>query len=260
MLCFKRALYLAPILVGGTAQMAASPFAYATNYVQDLYRIDLNSSASQFIGNIGFAAQGLALTTSGRLFATNSTGKLFDVTGAVVTPIMNLGALQIGSMDAQGNNLWGFDNTSNKLFEFDTVSMTFVQWSSAITLPSPVNALTIDSSGNFLAMIGSGTSNKMIKIQNGTWAASVINPNPGLTDLCEAMNFLSDGNLYAAVLGDWRYELDPTTGAVINGFYSGIHRDWADMTTDRHNVTPEPLSLAGLSLFGLALRRRKNQS
>ena len=232
----------------------ASPFAYATNYVQDLLQIDLNSPATVLIGNIGFAAQELAQTSSGQLFATNNTGKLFNVTGAIVTPVANLGSLSVGSMDSTGSTLWGYDNASQRLFEYDPIATSFVQWSPVLGL-SNVNALCIDSNGEFLFVDAVGSVDKFGKITNGTWGVSLINPNMGLQDHCEAMDFLADGNLYAVVLQDYRYQINPLTGAAISGFNSGTHRDWADMTGP--TSVPEPSSLMVLGMGLWLVRRRK---
>lgn len=239
------------------ASAPAAPFAYVTTYTQLLMRIDLQSAATVTVGTLGFTAEGLAATSSGRLYATNPNGNLFDVTGGVVTPVAPLGALSVGSMDSAGSTLWGYDNTSQRLFEYDPISTSFLQWSTPLSIPN-LKALVIDSSGDFLFIANAGSVDKYGKITNGTWAVSLINPNMGLADHCEAMDFLSDGNIYAAVLGDIRYQIDPVTGSQISGFNSGVHRDWGDMTSV---PVPEPatLLLVGLGSAYLTRRRKARQ-
>lgn len=247
--------------IGATAFIAvsahAAPFAFATSYTQQLMRIDLNSAATVVLGTIGFAAQGLAATSSGQLYATNNAGNLFNVTGAVVTPVASLGALDVGAMDSAGSTLWGYDNNSQRLFEYDPISTSFLQWSTPTGIGN-VKAMAIDPSGDFLIIANTGSVDKFGKIQYSTWTPTMINPNMALPDHCEAIDFLSDGNLYAAVLQDYRYQIDPLTGNAISGFWSGTHRDWADMTTV---PVPEPATLAllfgGFGLVALAARRRK---
>lgn len=234
---------------------AASPLAYATNYRQDLLQIDLNSPATTLIGNIGFTAQGLAATSSGQLFATSPNGNLFNITGGIVTPVAALGALAVGSMDSAGSTLWGFDNTSQRLFEYDPFATSFIQWSPVLA-PNNITALSIDSNGDFLFVDRVGAVDKFGKITNGTWGVSIINPNMGLPDHCEAMDFLSDGNLYCAILQDFRYQIDPLTGNQISGFNSGTHRDWADMTAV---PVPEPSSLLAVGLGILFVRQRRRK-
>src|SRR5688572_12005824 len=85
---------------------ASAQLAYVTNYTQQLMMIDMQTPGTILIGNIGFAAQGLAATNSGRLYATNNAGNLFDITGAVVTPVAPLGALDVGALDSSGSTLW----------------------------------------------------------------------------------------------------------------------------------------------------------
>ncbi len=245
--------------IGATAFIAvsahAAPFAFATSYTQQLMRIDMNSSATVVLGTIGFAAQGLAATSSGQLYATNNAGNLFNVTGGIATPVAALGALDVGAMDSTGSTLWGYDNNSQRLFEYDPIALNFVQWSTPTGIGN-VKAMAIDSSGDFLIIANAGAVDKFGKIQNGTWSTTLINPNMALPDHCEAIDFLSDGNLYAAVLQDYRYQIDPLTGNAIGGFWSGTHRDWADMTTV---PVPEPATFAviagGIGL--VALRRRR---
>ncbi len=236
----------------------ASPFAYAINYHQDLMRLDLNSSATVMIGNIGFTGQGLAALSTGQLLATDTNGKLHDVTGGGNVLMGNLGALDIGSIDSTGTTLWGYDNTSQRMFEYDPTSATFLQWSPTLSIPN-LRALTIDANGDFL-FVSPGAAfgvDRFGKITKSTWTVNQINSNMGLADHCEAMDFLSDGKLYAAVLGDTRYEIDPTTGIPIAGFFSGTHRDWSDMTSA--TAVPEPATLATLGLLGVGLFRRRKR-
>lgn len=253
---------LAPVafLALTAGQAEAAQLAYVTNYVQQLMRIDVQSSATILIGNLGFAAQGLAQTSSGKLYATNTSGGLFDVTGGVVTPIAPLGALSVGGMDSSGSTLWGYDNTSKRLFEYDPIATSFVQWSPVLNIPS-VEAIAIDPAGDFLFTSKvSSLVDRFGKITNGTWGVTVINPNMGLADNCEAMDFLPDGKLYAAVLGDTRYELNPLTGTAVSGFFSGVHRDWADMAAPVSASTPEPATLLAVAGgLGALLRSRRRR-
>lgn len=240
-----------------SAQSQAAPFAFATSYTQQLMRIDMNSSATVVLGTIGFTAQGLAATSSGQLYATNNAGNLFNVTGGIATPVASLGALDVGAMDSTGSTLWGYDNNSQRLFEYDPISTSFLQWSTPTGIGN-VKAMAIDSSGDFLIIAAAGSVDKFGKIQYGTWTPTVINPNMSLPDHCEAIDFLSDGNLYAAVLQDYRYQLDPLTGNAISGFWSGTHRDWADMVTV---PVPEPATFAVITGgFVLIILRRRRAS
>jgi len=238
------------VLTFGVSTAHAGVFAYATNHLQELWKVDLTSPASVMIGNIGFVGEGLAETSNGKLYATNGN-KLYEVTGGVPTPLANLGALDIGAFDSAGTTLWGFDNASNRLFEYDVVSNTFLNWSSTFSFPVRIDAMAIDGAGNFLVVDNNG---HFAKITNGTWTTSLIKTNLGLADTCTGLDFLSDGNLYALVYGDTRYQIDPTNGNIINGFYSGVHRDWADMTT---RPVPEPVSLAFLAIGALGVMRRR---
>lgn len=253
----KRLACLIVLAVSATFAGAA-PFAYATNYQQQLMMIDAQSPATVMIGNIGFLAKGLAATSSGQLYATNNAGNLFNVTGAIVTPVAPLGALNVGSMDSAGSTLWGYDENSQRLFEYDPVATSFVQWSPVVGLIG-MGALSIDSGNNFLFVLNNGGTRTFGKINSATWSVTIINPNMAVSDDVEAMDFLADGNLYAAVLGDDRYKIDPLTGNVISGFFSGVHRDWADMTSV---PVPEPatLSLLGAGAALLLKKRRKSRS
>lgn len=239
-----------------TCAAQAAQVAYATNYHLDLMRIDLTSPATQMIGTIGFVAEGLAATSTGQLYATNAAGNLFNVTGAVVIPVAPLGGLSVGAIDSAGSTLWGWDNTSQRIFEYDPVATSFLQWSTAMTNVPSIEAMAIDPNGDFLFVSNASASvQRFGKIDKNTWTASVINSNMSLNDECHALDFGNNGKLYAATWGDWRFEIDPTTGNQISGFFSGVHRDWADMTVV---PVPEPASLAVVA-GGLLLVLRKKQ-
>ncbi len=228
----------------------AGVFAYATNHLQELWKVDLTTPTSVMISNIGFVAQGLAETSNGKLYATDGN-KLYNVTGGVPVPLANLGALSVGALDSAGTTLWGYDNASNRMFEYDAVGNTFLNWSPTLAFPSRIDAMAIDSAGDFLVVDNIG---HFAKITKATWTTSLIKTNLGLADTCTGLDFLSDGNLYALVYGDTRYRLDPTNGNVLNGFFSGVHRDWADMTT---LPAPEPASLVIMGGGVLAFLRRR---
>ncbi|MBS1708532.1 MAG: PEP-CTERM sorting domain-containing protein [Armatimonadetes bacterium] len=233
---------------------AAPQWAFATNYRQDLMQIDMTSSVAVPIANIGFAARGLAQTSSGKLYATSNGGGLIDITGGVVVPVAPLGALAIGALDSRGTTLWGYDNTSQRMFEYDPGSLSFVQWSPVLGIPN-LQAMAIDANGDFLFVNNGASTDQFGKVTKSGWTVNVINTNMGLFDHCEAIDFTANGKLYAAVLQDWRYEIDPLTGSAISGFWSGIHRDWSDMSGPV--PVPEPATLVVIGLAALKLRRKK---
>ncbi len=235
-----------------TSAMAA-PFAYATNYRQDLMKIDLNTSATILVGNIGFVANGLAQTSNGKLWATNPLGDLYEVSGGTPSLLTSLGSLSVGALDSAGSTLWGFDNTSHRLFQYNFGSNSIVTWSSVISLPQ-VQAMSIDPAGNFL-VVRSG--NKFSRVKNGTWSVNTINNSLAMPDTCTGIDYLSDGNLYAVIFGDDRYQVDPTNGSILNGFCSGVHRDWADMTGFPRPVKSSVPAPAALVAFGIGLFSRR---
>lgn len=251
---FRFSFAVLATVVLGSASWAAPQWAYATNYRQDLMQIDMTSAVALPIANIGFAAKGLALTSTGRLYATNNSGGLFDVTGGVVTPVAPLGALSVGAMDSAGATLWGYDNASGRMFEYDPIGLAFLQWSPVLGIPN-LGAMAIDANGDFLFVNNGVSTDQFGKVTKATWTVNVINTNMGLADRCEAIDFTADGNLYAAVLQDWRYQIDPLTGNAVSGFWSGTHRDWSDMSGPV--AVPEPASLVVIGLAAAIRRRRK---
>ena len=233
---------------------AVPQWAYATNYRQDLMQIDMTSNAALPIANIGFTAKGLALTSSGRLYATNNSGGLFDITGGVVTPVAPLGALDVGALDSAGSTLWGYDNTSQRMFEYDPIGLAFLQWSPVLGIPK-LGAMAIDANGDFLFVNNGVSADQFGKVTKASWTVNVINTNMGLADRCEAIDFTADGNLYAAVLQDWRYQIDPLTGNAVGGFWSGTHRDWSDMSGPV--AVPEPATFVAIGLIAAVRGRRR---
>lgn len=251
----KKAFAVAALSLAAMSALAA-PFGYATNYRSELWKIDMNTPGSVMVNaNIGFVAQGLAATSNGKLWGTDGN-LLYQVSAApsVLQTNFNglgMGSVKVGALDSAGSTLWGYDNNSKRLFEYDLTSNSIVTLSTAISDPYDINAMCLDSAGNFLFI---DSQQHFGKITNGTWATSLIKANLGLADECRGMDFMSDGNLYAVVFGDTRYQLDPTTGNQLNGFYSGVHRDWAGLTGVPS--VPEPATMLALVLGTAALLRR----
>jgi hypothetical protein len=223
--------------------------------------VDLTTATASRIGFTGQFLQGLAVSPQGALFGTDFVGNLFSVskTTGAATLIGSTGLGDIEGLAFNGATLIG-TNFSN-LGGPTTVSAISTTTAAPTTITSfsqgPVRAMAVVNPNTIDVASDSPVSQSLVQVNLLTGTNTSLGQLPGTgAALIAAMNFGTDGNLYA---------LDPLGNEFIiasNG--AGIPvgntggQDWLDLTMastvlDGPAAVPEPNSLALLLMAGLGL-------
>jgi len=256
-----------PVLaIFGFLALASSGFsatiAYELNYNTSIYRVNAANNNELFYGNAPFQSDSLAISSSLTLYSADSSGVLWNITGAPI-PVGPSGFTQIADLDWANNGLWGFSNFNNSLFFFN-LGLNAVTYSATITGlgAATVTGVAHDaSSGDIYLSANTGlNTDQLLKVPFSTTSAVAIGAMP----ISDAFSYIADidfdgttGNLYAMSF----YHRDFYTVNLSNGattFVStGPHRDTTAMAL---NPIPEPTAATLLALGALLFSWRRARS
>ena len=241
--------------------------AYAVDTNSNLDLVNLSAATVSAIGPTGQFFEGIALSSTGSLFGTNSSGQLYSIntaTGAS-TLIGGTGRGNIEGVVFNGSTLLGitFTGGTPTIFSINTTNATttnLVTLSSAI---GAVRAMTLLDSNDVLVRSDSPQNNDLDRVNLTTGQVTVLGQMPG--DIDAALGFGSDGSLYTLDDNGNEYRINPAngSGALVGNAGGLFYLDLATITSAPMS-TPEPGSVAllvGMSLSGAGfLARRRKQS
>jgi hypothetical protein len=200
-------LTIAMSLVVGILQFsvrsaAADQFGFAVDNTTNLFSVDLTTATATPIGFTGQLLQGLAVSPTGSLFGTDYLGNLFSVskTTGAATLIGSTGSGDIEGLTFRGTTLIG-TNFSN-LGGPTTVSAIDTTTALPTTITSfsqgPVRAMALVNPNTVDLASDSPVSQSLVSVNllTGTNTSLGQLPSSGAA-LIAAMNFGTDGNLYA---------------------------------------------------------------
>lgn len=235
--------------------------------------VDLTTATATPISFTGQYLQGLAVSPQGGLFGTDYLGNLYSVskTTGAATFIGSTGVGDIEGLTFRGTSLIGSDFSNlggpTTVYAIDT--------SSAATTPvtsfsqDPVRAMALVNTNTIDVASDSPVSQSLVQVNllNGTDTALGQLPSTGAA-LIAAMNFGTDGNLYALdPLGN-EFIIASNGAGILVGNTGGQY--WTDLTMastvfDPAGDVPEPDSLAllltaALGLIGVRVWQRSGGS
>lgn len=252
------------VLLAGITSIAsgawAGPLVATVGQNTNIALVDAATNSDTPFGTTPFISDSLAVDNAGTLYAANSSGVIFSVSGFPI-PVGPTGYSQIGDLDYANNGLWGFSNANQSLFFYDFGSSSVTYSASDASLSGfTITGVAFDPFSNSVYLSGNqGLNNdSLFKWQSN--AASFV----GAINHTDALSYVSDidfdaaGNLYAMTWYHRDFNLvNKLTGAT-TWVSNGPHRDVTGMAI---MPVPEP---TGLLLFGpaavVALRRRRSRS
>jgi hypothetical protein len=252
---------VAGILHFSSRSAAADQFGFAVDATGNLSRVDLTTATATPIGPTGQFLQGLAISPQGSLFGTDFVGNLFSIssTTGAATLIGSTGVGDIEGLSFRGTTLIGtnFSNLGgpttvyaiNTATAATTPITTFSQ--GAVRAMAVLNTNTIDVASD------SPVSQSLVQVSllNGNNTVLGQLPSTGAA-LIAAMNFGTDGNLYALdPLGN-EFIIASNGAGIPVGNTGGQY--WLDLTIastvlDGPAPVPEPNSMALLLTAALGL-------
>jgi hypothetical protein len=231
--------------------------------------VALTTASATLVGNTGAFLQGLAISPSGSLFGTDNLSNLFSIsrTTGAATLIGNTGILNNGLPDIEGLTFRGatligtdFSNLGGPTTVYAINTTTAASTPITSFSQGPVRAMALVNTNTVDVASDSPVSQvaqSLVQVNLLTGTNTVLGQLPGSgAALIAAMNFGTDGNLYA---------LDPLGNEFIiasNG--AGIPvgntggQDWTDLAMastalDGPAPVPEPNSMALLLIATLGL-------
>jgi hypothetical protein len=250
---------VAGILHFSLRSAAADQIGFAVDVTGNLYSVDLTTAAATPIGNTGQLVEGLAISPQGALFATDFLGGLFSVnkTTGAATLIGSTGVGDIEGLTFRGTTLIGtdFSNLGGPTTVYAINTSTAAPTATTSFSQGPVRAMALVDTNNVDVASDSPVSQSLVQVDLTTGTNTVLGQLPSTgAALIAAMNFGTDGNLYA---------LDPLGNEFIiasNGAGTLVDntggQDWLDLTMASSTGTSavaEPDSMALLLTAGLGL-------
>ena len=267
---------VAGILYVPISNAEADQLAFAVDDTGILSSVDLTTATATPIGPTGQLLEGLAISPLGSLFGTDDYGNLYSVskTTGAATMIGTTGLGDIEGLGFRGTTLIGTDFSN--LGGPTTVSAINTTTAAATTITSfsqgPVRAMAVLNSIPNTIDVASDSPVSQSLVQVNLLTGTNMNlgqlPSNGLavtgTDLISALNFGTDGVLYALdALGN-EFTISSNGAGTLVGNTGGQY--WLDMTMastalDPSDPVPEPDSVAllltaALGLMGIRVCRR----
>jgi hypothetical protein len=267
---------VAGILYVPISNAEADQLAFAVDDTGNLSSVDLTTATATPIGPTGQLLEGLAISPLGSLFGTDDYGNLYSVskTTGAATMIGTTGLGDIEGLGFRGTTLIGTDFSN--LGGPTTVSAINTTTAAATTITSfsqgPVRAMAVLNSIPNTIDVASDSPVSQSLVQVNLLTGTNMNlgqlPSNGLavtgTDLISALNFGTDGVLYALdALGN-EFTISSNGAGTLVGNTGGQY--WLDMTMastalDPSDPVPEPDSVAllltaALGLMGIRVCRR----
>lgn len=267
---------VAGILYVPISSAEADQLAFAVDDTGNLSSVDLTTATATPIGYTGQLLEGLAISPLGSLFGTDDYGNLYSVskTTGAATMIGTTGLGDVEGLGFRGTTLIGTDFSN--LGGPTTVSAINTTTAAATTITSfsqgPVRAMAVLNSIPNTIDVASDSPVSQSLVQVNLLTGTNMNlgqlPSNGLavtgTDLISALNFGTDGVLYALdALGN-EFTISSNGAGTLVGNTGGQY--WLDMTMastvlDPSDPVPEPDSMAllltaALGLMGIRVCRR----
>jgi hypothetical protein len=202
-----KAAFAATSLVAGTfcvsvGTAAADQIGFAVDATGNLSSVDLTTATATPIGPTGQFLEGLAISPTGSLFGTDFLGNLFSVskTTGAATFIGDTGLGDVEGLSFNGATLIG-TNFSN-LGGPTTVSAIATTTGAPTTITSfsqgPARAMAVVNPNTIDVASDSPVSQSLVQVDLTTGTNTVLGQLPSMgAALIAAMNFGTDGNLYA---------------------------------------------------------------
>jgi hypothetical protein len=250
---------VASILHFSLRSAAADQIGFAVDVTGNLYTVDLTTAAATPIGNTGQLLEGLAISPQGALFATDFLGDLFSVnkTTGAATLIGNMGVGDIEGLTFTGTTLIGtdFSNLGGPTTVYAINTSTAAPTAITSFSQGPVRAMALVDTNNVDVASDSPVSQSLVQVDLTTGTNTVLGQLPSMgAALIAAMNFGTDGNLYALdPLGN-EFIIASNGAGTLVGNTGG--QDWLDLTMASSTSTStvaEPDSMALLLTAGLGL-------
>jgi hypothetical protein len=239
----------------------AAPIAYGIGTDNILYSVDLTTATKTAIGPTGVTdfMEGLAQAPNGRLYSTDSSGNLYEIsiTTGAATLIGSTGMGNIEGLDFDGSTLLGSDFSSTvTIVSIDPTTAAAANVVTATTSSNGVIRALAVVDANTVLLVEDASSNFLTSLNLTTGVRTVIGDLGQSGQFILAMDFASDGNLYALSSSGNEYIVNPTTaGLILVGNTGGDF--WLDMTAAAAVPEPTTLVLLGIAIAGLGFSRRK---
>ncbi len=239
----------------------AAPVARVVRTTSAIDVVNVATNSEVTISNTTFATNSLAMDPGGSMFSANAAGDLFNVTAPVPFLIGSTGFTQIADLDYAPGGFWGYSNSSQNLFFFDTSSSSVTYTASIPNLAAySITGVAFRPSDGSIFLSGNVGFNQdlLFVVPPSSNSFTILGPMPNADpgSYFSDIDFDASGTLYAM---NW-YHRDFYTVSTTNGATSlvsaGPHRDVTGMALPPAAV-PEPTSLAALGLGGFALMRRR---